>query len=63
MEVAVLWAILTFPEQPKHVNLTLLRKRKLCNGKMLPGFIENNIIQLKREAMNWGRHGIIPRCI
>ena len=36
---------------PKHANLTLLQKLKLYNGKTLPGFTEDNVIELKREAM------------
>ena len=50
-------------EQPKHANLTLLQKLKLYNGKTLPGFTEDNVIELKREAINEGMHGISPRYI
>ena len=63
IEVAAMWAILTRLEQPKHANLTLLQKLKLYNGKTLPGFTEDNVIELKREAMNEGMHGISPRYI
>src|SRR4029078_6903354 len=48
---------------PKHANLTLLQKLKLYNGKTLPGFTEENVIELKREAMAEGMHGISPRYI
>src|SRR5262249_25234713 len=44
-------------------NLTLLQKLKLYNGKTLPGFTEDNIIELKREAVNEGMTGISPRYI
>src|SRR5471032_2444266 len=60
IEVAAMWAVLTRLEQPKHANLTLLQKMKLYNGKTLPGFTEDNIIELKREAPNEGMHGINP---
>ncbi len=63
VEVAAMWAVLTRLEQPKHASLTLLQKMKLYNGKTLPGFTEDNIIELKREAPNEGMHGISPRYI
>ncbi len=63
IEIAAMWAVLTRLEQPKHANLTLLQKMKLYNGKTLPGFTEDNIIELKREAPNEGMHGISPRYI
>jgi serine protein kinase len=63
IEVAAMWAVLTRLELPKHASLTLLQKMKLYNGKTLPGFTEDNIIELKREAPNEGMHGISPRYI
>jgi serine protein kinase len=63
VEVAAMWAVLTRLEQPKHASLTLLQKMKLYNGKTLPGFTEDNIVELKREAPNEGMHGISPRYI
>ncbi len=58
-----MWAVLTRLVQPKHANLTLLQKLKLYNGKTLPGFTEDNVVELKREAVNEGMHGISPRYI
>lgn len=63
IEIAAMWAVLTRLVQPKHANLTLLQKLKLYNGKTLPGFTEDNIVELKREAPNEGMHGISPRYI
>jgi serine protein kinase len=63
IEIAAMWAVLTRLVQPKHANLTLLQKLKLYNGKTLPGFTEDNVIELKREAINEGMHGISPRYI
>jgi serine protein kinase len=63
VEIAAMWAVLTRLTQPKHANLTLLQKLKLYNGKTLPGFTEDNVIELKREAVNEGMHGISPRYI
>jgi serine protein kinase len=63
IEIAAMWAVLTRLVQPKHANLTLLQKLKLYNGKTLPGFTEDNVVELKREAMAEGMHGISPRYI
>jgi serine protein kinase len=63
IEIAAMWAVLTRLLQPKHNNLTLLQKLKLYNGKTLPGFTEDNVVELKREAINEGMHGISPRYI
>src|SRR3989441_8792231 len=63
IEIAAMWAVLTRLVQPKHANLTLLQKLKLYNGKTLPGFTEDNVIELKREAMSEGMTGISPRYI
>src|SRR5947199_9995106 len=60
IEIAAMWAVLTRLEQPKHANLTLLQKLKLYNGKTLPGFTQDNMIDLKREAVNEGLHSISP---
>jgi serine protein kinase len=63
IEIAAMWAALTRLVPPKHASLTLLQKLKLYNGKTLPGFTEDNVIQLKQEASNEGMHGISPRYI
>jgi serine protein kinase len=63
IEIAAMWAVLTRLVQPKHANLTLLQKLKLYNGKTLPGFTEDNVVELKREAVTEGMTGISPRYI
>jgi serine protein kinase len=63
IEIAAMWAVLTRLVQPKHANLTLLQKLKLYNGKTLPGFTEDNVVELKREAVTEGMNGISPRYI
>jgi serine protein kinase len=50
IEVAAMWAVLTRLEQPKHASLTLLETMKLYNGKALPGFTEDNIIELNARV-------------
>src|SRR5271169_413183 len=63
IEVAAMWAVLTRLSEPKKANLTLLQKLKLYNGKTLPGFTEDNVVELKREAASEGMTGISPRYI
>jgi serine protein kinase len=63
IEVAAMWAVLTRLEEPKKANLTLLQKAKLYNGKTLPGFTEDNVFELMKEARREGMEGISPRYI
>ena len=63
VEVAAMWAVLTRLAPPKHASLSLMQKMKLYNGKTLPGFTEDNVIELKREANHEGMLGISPRYI
>jgi serine protein kinase len=61
--VAALWAVLTRLEDPKKQNLSLLQKAKLYDGKLLPGFTQDNIKELRKEAGREGLEGISPRYI
>ncbi len=63
IEMAAMWAVLTRLEDPKKVNLTRLQKLKLYNGKTLPGFTEDNVKELRKEAEREGMEGISPRYI
>jgi serine protein kinase len=63
VEVAAMWAVLTRLNPPKQASLSVLQKMKLYNGKTLPGFTEDNVIELKRDAVNEGMTGISPRYI
>jgi serine protein kinase len=63
VEIAAMWAVLTRLAPPKHASLSVLQKMKLYNGKTLPGFTEDNVIELKRDAANEGMNGISPRYI
>ena len=56
IEMASMWAVLTRLEEPKKANLTLLQKLKLYDGKTLPGYTEDNIKELRKEAVARG-HG------
>ena len=63
IEMAAMWAILTRLEEPKRPNLTLLQKLKLYNGKTLPGFTEDNVKELRKEATREGMEASRPRYI
>ncbi|MFA5810723.1 MAG: serine protein kinase [bacterium] len=63
LEMASMWAILTRLEEPKKANLTLMQKLKLYDGKSLPGFTEDNVKELRKEAIREGMEGISPRYI
>jgi len=63
LEIAALWAVLTRLEEPKHAGLTLLQKLKLYDGRSLPGFTEDSVMELQAEARQEGMIGISPRYI
>jgi serine protein kinase len=63
LEMAAMWAILTRLEEPKKADLTLSQKLRLYNGKTLPGFTEDNVKELRKEATREGMDGISPRYI
>jgi serine protein kinase len=63
LDMAAMWAVLTRLEEPKKAQLTLLQKLKLYDGKSLPGFTEDNIKEMRKEAKREGMEGISPRYI
>ncbi|HET6611692.1 MAG TPA: serine protein kinase [Kofleriaceae bacterium] len=63
LSVASLWGVLTRLEEPKKQNLSLLQKAKLYDGKTLPGFTQDNIKELRKEAVREGLDGVSPRYI
>jgi serine protein kinase len=63
IEIAAMWAVLTRLEQPKKANLTLLQKMKLYNGQSVTGFTEDNVKELRKEAIREGMQGVSPRYI
>jgi len=63
LDMASTWAILTRLEEPKKADLTLLQKLKLYNGKNLPGYNEDNVKELRKDARREGLEGISPRYI
>lgn len=63
IKTAAMWAILTRLEEPKKAQLTLMQKLKLYNGHSLPGFTEDNVLELRREGKKEGMEGMSPRYI
>jgi serine protein kinase len=63
LKMAAMWAVLTRLEEPKKASLTLMQKLKLYDGKSLPGFTEDNIKELRKEAVREGLEGISPRYV
>ena len=63
IEMAAMWAVLTRLEKPKKANLTRLQKLKLYDGKTLPNYTEDNVKELRKEAVREGLDGISPRYI
>jgi serine protein kinase len=63
IETASMWAVLTRLEEPKKADLTLVQKLKLYDGKMIPGFTEDNVKELRKETAREGMDGISPRYV
>ncbi|MGH7799109.1 MAG: PrkA family serine protein kinase [Thermodesulfobacteriota bacterium] len=63
LEIASMWTVLTRLEEPKKAGITLMQKLKLYDGKLIPGFTEDTIRELKKESEREGMEGISPRYI
>jgi serine protein kinase len=63
LEVAAMWAVLTRLEEPKKHNLTLLQKMKLYDGKILPGYTQDTVKELRKETKREGMEGISARYV
>jgi serine protein kinase len=63
IEVAAMWAVLTRLEDPKKHNLSLLQKMKLYDGKVLPGYTQDTVKELRKETKREGMEGISPRYV
>lgn len=63
LEMAAMWAVATRLEEPRKANLQVLQKLKLYNGKTLPGFTEESVKELRKEAEREGMDGVSPRYI
>ncbi len=63
LEIASMWTVLTRLEEPKKAGITLMQKLKLYDGKLIPGFTEDTVRELKKESEREGMEGISPRYI
>jgi serine protein kinase len=63
LEVAAMWAVLTRLEEPKKHNLQLVQKMKLYDGKVLPGYTQDTVKELRKESKREGMEGISPRYV
>src|SRR5215213_1855768 len=63
LDMAAMWASLTRLEDPKKHNLSLVQKMKLYDGKVLPGYTQDTVKELRKEASREGMEGISPRYV
>ncbi len=63
LEIAAMWAVLTRLEDPKKHNLSLLQKLKLYDGKMLPGYTQDTVKELRKDSKREGMDGMSPRYV
>ncbi len=63
MEVAAMWAVLTRLEDPQKPNLNLVQKMKLYDGKVLPGYTQDTVKELRKATKREGLDGISPRYV
>jgi len=63
IDVAAMWAVLTRLTPPKKHSLTLVQKMRLYDGKVLPGFTQDTVRELRKEAEREGMEGISPRYV
>ncbi len=63
LEVAAMWAVMTRLEDPKKHNLSLMQKMKLYDGKVLPGYTQDTVKELRKESKREGMEGVSPRYV
>lgn len=63
LKMAAMWSVLTRLEPPKKADLSILQKLKLYNGQTISGYNEDNVKELRKEALREGLEGISPRFI
>lgn len=63
LEVAAMWAVLTRLDDPKKHTLSIVQKMKLYDGKVLPGYTQDTVKELRKEAHHEGMDGISPRYV
>jgi serine protein kinase len=63
LEVAAMWAVLTRLDDPKKHKLSIVQKMKLYDGKVLPGYTQDTVKDLRKETKREGMDGISPRYV
>ena len=63
LQVASTFAVLSRLEPSKKAGMSLLKKLKLYNGEEVEGFSQNDVRELREEAVREGMDGISPRYI
>ncbi len=63
LEVAAMWAVLTRLEEPKKHNLELIQKLHLYDGRVLPGYTQDTVKELRKEVRREGMEGASPRYV
>lgn len=63
LEVAALWAILTRLDEDRDGKISLVEKAELYDGKMLPGWTEDSIKEMKDKYPDEGMTGVSARYI
>ncbi len=63
LEIASMWAVMTRLEEPKKHQLSVLQKAKLYDGKILPGYTQDNVKELRKETTREGLDGVSPRYV
>ncbi len=61
-EIAAMWAVLTRLEDSTG-NINIMQKLKLYDGKALPDFTEDTVVELRKAAQREGLQGISPRYV
>lgn len=63
LEVAAMWAVLTRLEPPKKHDLELISKLHLYDGRVLPGYTQDTVKELRKEINREGMEGVSPRYV
>jgi serine protein kinase len=63
LEMAAMWAILTRLEEPKKHDLELIQKLHLYDGRVLPGYTQDTVKELRKESRREGMEGASPRYV
>jgi serine protein kinase len=58
-----MWAVLTRLEDPKKHNLAIIQKLKLYDGRMIPGYTQDTVKELRKDTRREGMDGISPRFV